>query len=298
MSHFKQQLETYAKLTEDWISNNINEYSAYTAKLTEGMRYSLMAGGKRIRPAIMYASSSLFIDDLSIVAPFASSIEILHTYSLIHDDLPAMDDDDLRRGKPTNHIVFGEAEAILAGDALLTKAFEIISSRTYTPHVSDKVRVDAINLLAECSGDKGMVAGQYLDIISNGITTTIDELEFIHKHKTAELIRYCSVMGAVIAEKMESDDFDRLSKYGSNIGIAFQIFDDVLDVTSTTEQLGKPIGSDDINNKITYTTVYGVDKSIKIAKQLVDEAVECISIYDKKGKPLTDIALMVVERKS
>ncbi len=298
MTSLNELLEQYAKLTDDWLNANLTEYNSYTAKLTEGMRYSVLSGGKRIRPALMFASASVFFDDIESVIPFAGSIEVLHAYSLIHDDLPAMDDDDLRRGKPTNHIKYGYAEAILAGDALLTKAFEFISDRAFTPDLCDKVRLDAVNLLSIAAGDKGMVAGQYLDIISDDGASNLEELEFIHLHKTAALIKYSSSMGAVLANKRGSEDYDRLMKYGENIGLAFQIADDILDITSTEEVLGKKIGSDEANSKITYPVIYGVDKSKTIAQQLVDEAVELVQVYGEKSNTLVDIANMVIERKS
>ena len=297
MINLKDYFKHCADLTEKWLDEHVEFYSAYSDKLTEAMRYSLFAGGKRLRPALMFASFGIFSDREETVVPYAASIEALHTYSLIHDDLPAMDNDDLRRGKPTNHKVFGEAEAILAGDALLTKAFEFASDRKYTPGVTDSVRVNAVYALSLAAGDRGMVAGQFADIKAENCQSTAETVDFIHLNKTAALIRYSILMGAILADR-SAEDKDRLDKFGKNLGIAFQIVDDILDITSDTDTLGKNVGSDIQNHKATYPAIHGLDVSVSKANSLISEAIELIEPYGARGKILADIAHFITERKS
>lgn len=240
----------------------------------DAMRYSLFAGGKRLRPILMLETAKMCGGSENEVMPFACAMEMIHTYSLIHDDLPAMDNDDLRRGKPTNHIKYGEAVAILAGDALLNKAFEIVSEHGG----KDPARaMKAVSVLAKSSGTEGMIGGQIVDMESEGKEITRDTLEYLHSLKTGAIIRSSCVIGAVMSDADETlvraaDEFAR------NLGIAFQIRDDILDVTGSEAELGKPIGSDARENKNTYVTLYGLRK-----------AEELSALYSKKAKDALDV---------
>ena len=295
--NIKEYFSRCGAIVEKWLDERIESYSVFSSRLTESMRYSLFAGGKRLRPALMFASFGIFSQREETVIPYAASIEALHTYSLIHDDLPAMDDDDLRRGRPTNHKVFGEAEAILAGDALLTKAFEFASDRSNTPGVTDSIRVDAVYALSLAAGDKGMVAGQFADIEAESKSACAEMVDFIHLNKTAALIRYSVSMGAILAGR-DYEDFIRLDSFGKNLGIAFQIIDDILDITSDTDTLGKDAGSDVENGKATYPAIHGLEYSKSKADALINEALDIIKPYGEKGAKLAQIAHFITERKS
>lgn len=295
--NIKEYFSRCGAIVEKWLDERIESYSVFSSRLTESMRYSLFAGGKRLRPALMFASFGIFSQRDETVIPYAASIEALHTYSLIHDDLPAMDDDDLRRGRPTNHKVFGEAEAILAGDALLTKAFEFASDRSNTPGVTDSIRVNAVYALSLAAGDKGMVAGQFADIEAESKSACAEMVDFIHLNKTAALIRYSVSMGAILAGR-DYEDFIRLDSFGKNLGIAFQIIDDILDITSDTDTLGKDAGSDVENGKATYPAIHGLEYSKSKADALINEALDIIKPYGEKGAKLAQIAHFITERKS
>lgn len=297
MSEFnlKNYLQFWSKKVDEWLDNYMKPNSTFSLGLTEAMRYSVFAGGKRLRPALIYSSYGIFESYFDKVTPFAAAVEMLHTYSLIHDDLPEMDDDDLRRGKPTNHKVFGEATAILAGDALHTKAFEIMTDKNLNKDIPFEMMIEAAHKLAVAAGDRGMVAGQYADIMAENNKVELENVIFIHKHKTAALIGYCTELGAILGF---GDDKDKeiLKNFGEKIGLAFQIYDDVLDVTSTTEQLGKNAKSDIENNKATYPTFYGVDESVKIANELINEAIGLVECFQPASKPLVEIAKYITTR--
>lgn len=293
--NLKEYLTFWCKKVESWLNEYVKPYNKFSEGLTNAMRYSLFAGGKRLRPALIYSSYGIFEGDFDKVTPYAAAVEMLHTYSLIHDDLPAMDDDDLRRGKPTNHKVFGEAVAILAGDALLTKAFEVMTDKSLNPHIPENLMLEAVHKLALSSGDRGMVAGQYADIVAENREITKDNIEFIHKYKTAALLGYCTELGAILGFGTE-DEKKLLKSFGVKIGLAFQIYDDVLDVTSTTEDLGKNAKSDMGKNKATYVSIYGIEKSIEMAKCMIDEAVAIIEPFSSSNRPLVEIAKYIVNR--
>lgn len=269
---------------------------SYSSKLIESMRYSLFAGGKRIRASLLISSYSLFSDDIEIVVPFAAAVEMVHTYSLIHDDLPAMDDDDYRRGKPTNHKVYGEALAILSGDALVTKAFELINDRSISPSISDTVRVDISTNLSVSSGDKGMIAGQVADILY-GENSTPDKslLKYIHMNKSTELIKASILIGARLANADE-EECRLLSSYGNSIGLAFQIQDDILDITSSKEVLGKTTGKDIEQSKLTYPSLFGLDESKRILNELLTKAKDDISFFGDRAKVLNGISEYIIYR--
>ena len=269
---------------------------SYSSKLIESMRYSLFAGGKRIRASLLMSSYSLFSDSIDVVIPFAAAVEMVHTYSLIHDDLPAMDDDDYRRGKLTNHKVYGEALAILSGDALVTKAFELINDRRISPSISDTVRVDISTNLSVSSGDKGMIAGQVADILY-GENSTPDKslLKYIHMNKSTELIKASILIGARLANADE-EECRLLSSYGNSIGLAFQIQDDILDITSSKEVLGKTTGKDVAQSKLTYPSLFGLDESKRILNELLTKAKDDISFFGDRAKVLNGISDYIIYR--
>ncbi|WP_017303580.1 geranylgeranyl diphosphate synthase CrtE [Spirulina subsalsa] len=262
----------------------------------KAMRYSLLAGGKRLRPTLCLATCTLLGGTAEMAMPTACAMEVIHTMSLIHDDLPAMDNDDYRRGQLTNHKVFGEDMAILAGDALLAYAFELIASQT--EGVPPERVLKAIAHLAHAAGAGGLVGGQVVDLESEGkADITVDTLTFIHTHKTGALLEACVICGALIAGAGE-EDLQRLSRYAKNIGLAFQIVDDILDITSTQEELGKTAGKDLAAQKVTYPSLWGIEESRVQAQRLIDEAIAALANYDTKADPLRALARFIVERKN
>lgn len=265
-------------------------------RLHEAMRYSVFNGGKRLRPVLVYAAGqAMGVDETLLDAP-ACAVECIHAYSLIHDDLPAMDDDDLRRGKPTCHRAFDEATAILAGDALQALAVQSLS-QGLDKSIPAEQRLAMIDLLAVSAGSRGMAGGQALDLDAVGKTLSEAELENMHIHKTGALIRTSVLFGALCATHME-DQVNRLDHYAKCIGLAFQIHDDVLDETSDTATLGKAQGADRARNKPNYPAIIGLDASVKLANELVNEAVESLTGFDKKADPLRELARYVVKRRN
>jgi geranylgeranyl diphosphate synthase type II len=263
--------------------------------LIDSMRYSLFAGGKRVRPVLAMAAYEACGGRGEDIAGCAAAIEAIHTYSLIHDDLPAMDNDDLRRGEPTNHKVFGEAIAILAGDGLLTEAFLMILDTE--KHIKRDRLLEAIRELSLAAGSRGMVGGQAQDILSENAEPDPDTLLYIHRHKTGALIRSSVRLGGILYGA-DRAAMDALTGYGENLGLAFQIVDDVLDVMGDEKELGKPVGSDREKNKMTYPALYGVDGSMKRAGELIDIALESISLFSRMADPLREIARYILRRTS
>lgn len=295
--NLKRYLDFWATKTENWLRDNISHNNKYSVGLIESMRYSLLAGGKRLRPALIYSSFGIFDSFFDKVTPFAAAVEMLHTYSLIHDDLPAMDDDDLRRGKPTNHKMFNEATAILAGDALLTKAFEVMLNDKVQEDIDHDLMVEAAFKLSIAAGDSGMVAGQFADMRAEGGNFDAESVEYIHMNKTSALIAYSTELGAILGYG-NADDKANMKQFGNKIGQAFQIADDIMDLTSTTAEMGKDAGSDVENGKATYPAAYGIDKSQKIADDLIQEAVAILEPYGKATRPLKEIAYFITNRKN
>jgi geranylgeranyl diphosphate synthase, type II len=279
--------------------------------LHEAMKYSIFAGGKRIRPILVLASYEACGGDAEDIIPQAAALELIHTYSLIHDDLPAMDDDELRRGKPTNHKVFGEAMAILAGDALLTEAFKMISEcgmhnaefKNITSFSNFKIRISksailkVIREVAIAAGAYGMVAGQAQDIISEDSRPEKETLEFIHLHKTAALIQASVKIGPILAGSKKSI-LNAMEKYGEAIGLAFQIIDDILDIEGKTEEIGKTSGSDLRKKKVTYPALYGLEKARQKAEDLISMAIDSLKIFSHEADPLREIALHLLKRRA
>ncbi|WP_407268335.1 polyprenyl synthetase family protein [Radiobacillus sp. PE A8.2] len=243
-----------------------------TSRLKESMLYSVQAGGKRLRPILMMASCESFVGSYTSVVPVAVALEMIHTYSLIHDDLPAMDDDHLRRGKPTNHRQFDEATAILAGDALLTYSFEVI---TKAESLTEEQKIYLITRLAQASGPKGMVGGQMLDMIAEDQEVDLSALEQIHTLKTGQLLTFAIISGAYIAGA-SSEQLQAIEKFSYYLGLIFQVQDDILDVTGDPELIGKPIGSDETNNKSTYPRLLGLNGAINKKQEYVNKAKQAL----------------------
>jgi geranylgeranyl diphosphate synthase type II len=280
----------------DWLDKLVPAESAPPQQIHRAMRYSLLAGGKRLRPALVLASGEACGADTDDLMPAACAIEMIHTYSLIHDDLPAMDNDDLRRGRPTCHKVFGEAMAILAGDALLTQAFRVLSAEAPKGDPSRQLRV--IREIANAAGTvEALIGGQVADIESEGAQVDAATLEYIHRSKTGAMISVSAVVGGVIARASEAH-IDALRAYGERIGLAFQIADDILDVTSTSEQLGKTPGKDQAANKATYPAIHGLEASRKQARRLVQEAIDALRSAGIEAYFLEDLARFIVERQN
>lgn len=259
----------------------------------EAMKYSLLAGGKRLRPIMAIMACELFDGDINEVMNFACSIEMIHTYSLIHDDLPAMDNDDFRRGKLTNHKVFGEGFAILAGDALLNKAFEIMHQELIKNPKLEYIKAAAY--ISKASGTQGMIGGQCIDLYYENKDINLDILNTMHDKKTGAMIRAPLVVGALISGAKE-EDIQRLEKFGQLIGLAFQISDDILDVEGSVEKLGKKTGSDANNNKSTFVSYYGLEKSKEMAKDIIKEAQSVIEVYGNRGLLLKELSNYIIER--
>ena len=267
--------------------------SASPPTLHRAMRHSVFAGGKRVRPILTLLTTELLGAELEPVVPAAAAIEMIHTYSLIHDDLPAMDDDDLRRGKPTCHKVYGEATAILAGDALQTLAFEVLSREPDGPHRA-AARAEAVGLVATAAGAAGMVGGQELDLRHENTGGDLPALESIHTRKTCALIRASVLLGAIHADA-DLPAREALSRYGECIGLAFQITDDVLDVQSDSAQLGKTAGKDEAAGKLTYVSLLGLDESRRRARSLAAEARSLVEPLGEAGW-LAEMATFIVDR--
>ncbi len=267
----------------------------YPEKIYEAMRYSLLAGGKRVRPILCLATCEMIGGTVEMAMPTACAVEMIHTMSLIHDDLPAMDNDDYRRGKLTNHKVYGEDVAILAGDGLLALAFEFVAIQT-PQSVARELVLQVIARLGRALGAAGLVGGQVVDLESEGKSDiSLETLNFIHEHKTAALLEACVVCGGIIAGA-SSEDVQRLTRYAQNIGLAFQIIDDILDITATKEQLGKTAGKDQKAQKVTYPSLWGLEESRLKAQELVKAACAELEPFGEKAKAMEAIAYFITSR--
>ncbi|WP_028399139.1 polyprenyl synthetase family protein [Ectobacillus panaciterrae] len=262
--------------------------------LKDAMIYSLEAGGKRIRPLLLFATLHAFGKKKELGAPAACALEMIHTYSLIHDDLPCMDDDDLRRGKPTNHKVFGEAMAVLAGDGLLTYAFQVIASNDH-PDVTPAMNLRLIAELAKAAGPEGMVAGQVADMEAEGKMLTLGQLEYVHKNKTGRLLEFSVLAGAILANASH-EQIEKLLIFAQNLGLAFQIRDDILDVEGTEEEIGKPVGSDAENKKSTYTTLFTMEEAKQILQETAAKAKDAAASLGLADEYLLEICDVVATR--
>lgn len=291
---FKSSLKYRVDYIEKLLKEYMPEEKGYQKTIFEAMNYSLKAGGKRLRPILTLEACRIVGGNEEDAIPFAIAIEMIHTYSLIHDDLPALDNDDLRRGVPTNHKVYGDAMAILAGDGLLNYAFEIMLKSSIGKENPAKY-LNAINEIAKSSGVYGMIGGQVVDIESEDKNIEMEKLDFIHLNKTAAIIVGCMRAGAIIGDATE-EQLENITKYATNIGLSFQIADDILDITGDESKLGKKVGSDIDNNKSTYPSLIGLEKSKEIANDLINEAKTRISNIKGDTEFLNDLAEYIVAR--
>lgn len=297
MTDIKSLISTYTTTFNEQIKVFFALPKGAEKRVMEAMSYSVLNGGKRLRPFLMTETAKLFGKTAEDTFQAAAALEMLHTYSLIHDDLPAMDNDDLRRGKPTCHKAFDEATAILAGDGLLTYAFEILANSSY----ADSVKIELIKLLAKGAGAyDGMVAGQMLDLSAELLDSHKNPTELIHhieEMKTGRLLRYAAVAGTIIGG---ASDHERqvIDIYAKNIGMAFQIADDILDVEGTVEQMGKTLQKDAAQNKFTFVSCYGLETAKKMAQDLIQEAIATLDSFGGRALILKDLARFIIERKS
>ncbi len=286
MKNVELYLREKAQRTEEAMEQCIAGWGPQPERLIEAIRYSLFAPAKRLRPALALGAAEIVCGDDTPALPAACALEMIHTYSLIHDDLPAMDNDDLRRGRPTSHKVFGEATAMLAGDTLLTMAFDAAAQ-------SGDIRI--IRELAQAAGVGGMAGGQFYDIEAEGRPVTLEELRRIHAFKTGALIRASVRCGAMLAGA-DAAALDALTRYGEQVGLAFQIADDILNVTGTQEAIGKPVGSDASREKSTYPALVGLDRARKLAEEAVAAAAAALEIFGEKADMFGLLARFIVER--
>lgn len=293
----KSYLERKRQEVDHFLESVMPAEHAPPANLHKAMRYSLFAGGKRVRPILAIAAQETLGGSAAAILPIASSLELIHTYSLIHDDLPAMDNDDYRRGKPTNHKVFGEAMAILAGDALLTMAFDIVSRPELVNGLDPFAQVRVIQELAAGSGNVGMVGGQVADIEAEGQDINLATLEAVHRWKTGKLIRASVRIGSIVGGARD-EQLDALTGYAEDIGLAFQIADDVLNVVGSREELGKDANTDASRGKKTYPTFFGVDGARKLAEERVASALHHLKDFGPTAEPLRELARYITARKN
>lgn len=292
---FKHYLAERVKLVDAALDDYLPVADRLPSDLHASMRYSVFAGGKRIRPVLLLAACDAVGGDSSKALPAACAIEMIHSYSLIHDDLPAMDDDDFRRGQPTNHKVYGEATAILAGDALLTEAFILLSNRNVWEGIAAESCQEVIHLLAKNSGSRGMVGGQVVDMDSEDKAIDLPTLEYIHTHKTGALILASIESGAIIGGASAAQR-SALRRYGEAAGLAFQVADDILDIVADQSELGKDVGSDQQRGKATYPALLGLAGARQRARDLRNVALSALDIFDDSAQPLRDIASYIVDR--
>ena len=288
----KVQWKERIGLIETALVKELGKQYALVPELADSMEYSLTAGGKRLRPILLMAAADAVGERGTDFVQAACAIEMIHTYSLIHDDLPAMDNDDYRRGKPTNHKVYGEAMAILAGDALLTQAFEVILRQKNT---SPERLLKVVNEISIAAGPNGMVGGQVIDMLSEGRQISMDELRKMHMGKTGALFRAAIRSGAILAGATK-EQLSALTIYADRFGLAFQITDDILDVVGDEAVIGKPVGSDERNNKSTYVTLTSLEEARHLAADTVKEAVEALAIFGDRAKFLKELVEMLLER--
>lgn len=292
---FKIWMNEKINNVEQYLKDIITEIENPQRLIYEAMNYSLLSGGKRLRPVLLLGSYELFQDNEEAALPFACAMEMIHTYSLIHDDLPAMDNDDYRRGRLSNHKKFGEAAAILAGDGLLNKAFETGLTATLNNKINMSNAVKALAEIAKSSGSDGMIGGQVVDMFGHEKISTIEDLKYMYLLKTGAIIKSSVTAGAMLGGADEKQ-LAALERYAEKIGLAFQIEDDILDVTSTLEKLGKAIGSDAANNKITYLSFVSIEEAQSTVVKFTEEAIESLSIFGEKAVYLIQLAKYLTNR--
>ena len=291
---FKQKLENYQKIINEELEKYMTEKNCPEKMLYQAMKYSVMAGGKRLRPILVIATYQLFNEDIEKCMPYAIAIEMVHNSSLIHDDLPGIDNDDIRHGKPTNHKQFNEATAILAGDTLQNKPYEIISQdlmESKPEELSKKIRV----LEEFAQATKNMLSGQFVDTQSEGKSISEETIKYIHQNKTGAFLKLCVRMGAILAKASEKD-IENLSIYAEKIGLAFQIKDDILSEEGDEKTLGKPVGNDKKLEKCTYVAKYGLENAKEILRKTTKEAIARLEQYGQKAEFLKELALYIENR--
>ncbi|MCI9373933.1 MAG: polyprenyl synthetase family protein [Lachnospiraceae bacterium] len=297
--NFKETLNEKTVRIEEILAKFLPEEQGYQKTVIEAMNYSILAGGKRLRPMLMEETWEMFGGTGELVEPFMAAIEMIHNYSLVHDDLPAMDNDEYRRGRKTTHVVYGEGMAVLAGDALLNYAFETACTAFEKARNPEEYRrvAKAMTILSRKAGIYGMIGGQCADIEAEERQESVTEelLLFIHEHKTAALIQSAMMIGGILAGA-DTEQTAAIEKCAWNIGIAFQIQDDILDVTGSQEILGKPIGSDEKNNKVTYVTIHGLEKSSEMVASLSEEAVQILSSFSGRNPFLEKLVQQLISR--
>jgi len=292
---FRRKYDEYVNIVNNALDRCIPADGRPGSEIYNAMKYSLAAGGKRLRPVLALAACDMLGGSRNDVLPFACAIEMIHTYSLIHDDLPAMDNDDYRRGMLSNHKVFGEAMAILAGDALLNRAYEVMISHIMRNERDFMAYVRAMDVIAASAGVEGMIRGQTLDICSEGCELSKDTLEYMHRCKTGALIRAAVLSGACIGRASEQE-YKALEKYAENIGLAFQIKDDIMDVEGSLDRMGKMAGKDAASGKNTYVSAYGIEKAAQLLDRSVSAAVEALDRFGEEAGFLRDLALFIRDR--
>jgi geranylgeranyl diphosphate synthase, type II len=291
----ERYLTERAQLIERTLAAIVVAGEGPAGRLLEAMRYSLLAGGKRLRPILALAACEAVGGRAEAALGLACAVEMIHTYSLIHDDLPCMDNDDFRRGRPTNHKVFGDAIATLAGDALLTDAFAVVA-RSAPASVAPAVLLETVAELSSAAGSAGMVAGQVADLMSEGKALSLDELEDMHSHKTGALF-LAAIKGGARLGGANTQQIKSLDAYGRALGLAFQVVDDLLDVEASAEQMGKRTRKDEAAGKATYPGILGIERSHQLARELERRAHDALASFDERAEPLRQIATFVVERK-
>ena len=284
-------LKDHAELAERTLEDILPATGCRPERLHEAMRYAVLGGGKRLRPVLAMAAAEAVGADPGELVREACALELLHTYTLVHDDLPSMDDDDYRRGRRATHMVYGEPMAILVGDALQTLAFEVLAAGAH----SAAKKVDVICLVSESCGSQGVVGGQVVDIESEGKQVDVAVLDYIHRHKTGCLLQASVLLGGVLGG-CSQEQHNRLSSYAEAIGLCFQITDDILDVLGSSDELGKPAGSDQQRGKATYPSIHGMEASRRRQAELYSEAIAALDMFDEKAEPLRAIAKLIIER--
>jgi len=290
---FHEELKQWSRQVDDALNDYLPPADAYPATIHEAMRYSVFAGGKRLRPILVLAAAKAVGGSTDKVMPVACALELIHTYSLVHDDLPAMDNDDFRRGRPTSHKVYGEAMAILTGDALLTIAFELIA------RCGEQCPAEAVNRvtleIAQAAGSRGLIGGQVVDLLSENKQIEAPVLEYIHRHKTGALFRAAVRAGAILGGAT-AVQLEALTTYAEQMGLAFQIKDDLLDIEGDETKIGKPVGSDVKNKKVTYPSLYGLEKAREMAAAAAREATEALKIFGAEAEFLRSMMHFIINR--
>jgi farnesyl diphosphate synthase len=291
---FESWMKTVQLDMEQALLQHLPSVRKVPQRLHEAMHYAVLDGGKRVRPLLVFAAGTLFDADDDELARAAAAVEMIHAYSLVHDDMPCMDDDALRRGKPTVHVKYDEATALLVGDALQAQAFDVLSSGQLAP----QRQLAMLRLLAQASGSLGMCGGQAIDLASVGLQLSLDELEQMHRLKTGALLRASVLLGALAGKNLSQDETQALDAYARAIGLAFQVVDDVLDATADSVTLGKTAGKDAADNKPTYVSILGLEASRALAEKLRDDAHRALEQFGEKARHLRDIADLIVQRKA